>query len=45
VIRNTNATIDTALNAAKEAAREAGKNYSVLAADWTQANWSGLPIV
>lgn len=45
VVRNTNASLGTALNAAKEAASETGKNYSVIVADWTQASWNGLPMV
>jgi hypothetical protein len=45
VVRNTSVSLDTALNAAKEAAKETGKNYSIIVADWTQASWVGLVVV
>jgi hypothetical protein len=45
VVSNTNVTIDTALNAAKAAANETGKNSSIIVADWTRASWSGLAVV
>jgi hypothetical protein len=45
VVRNSNASLDTALNAAKEAASETGKSSWVIVADWTQARWSGLVVV
>jgi hypothetical protein len=45
VVPNTNVSLDTALNAAKEAAKETGKSYSIIVADWTRASWNGLAVV
>ncbi len=42
VVRFANVTHDVALRAAEEAASATGRNYSVIVADWAQANWNGL---
>ncbi len=42
VVRESNVTIDAALNAAVDAANETGKKSAVIVADWTQASWRGL---
>jgi Endoribonuclease GhoS len=44
-VENTDASMDTALNAAKEAADDTGKSSSVIVANWTQTMWIGLSIV
>jgi hypothetical protein len=45
VVRDTNSSLENALNAAQEAANETGKQSSVFVADWSTATWLGLSIV
>ncbi len=45
VVRDTNSSLQNALNAAKEAANETGKQSLVFVADWVSATWLDLPIV
>jgi hypothetical protein len=45
VVRSTNVNQATALTAAQEAASATGRNYSIIVADWSEATWSGLPVV
>ena len=45
VVAGTSSTLQNALNAATEAAKETGRQSWVLVADWNSATWVGLPIV
>jgi len=42
VATNASATLEVALNAAVEAAKETGKSSSTIVTDWTSASWNGL---
>ena len=44
VVEGTTSTLQNALNAATEAARETGKQSWVLVADWNNGTWLGLPL-
>ncbi|HXP67887.1 MAG TPA: type V toxin-antitoxin system endoribonuclease antitoxin GhoS [Candidatus Dormibacteraeota bacterium] len=44
-VANSSVMLQTACDAAIEAAKETGKAYSLIVADWGSAQWAGLPTV
>lgn len=44
IARNTNATLQVAINAAKGAANDTGKASAVIVAAWSSALWDGLSL-
>jgi hypothetical protein len=42
VMRDTNSSLQNALNKADEAANQTGKTSSIIVTDWTGAMWRGL---
>ncbi len=45
VMRNTNRTLQDALNLAVASANATGRTSSIIVTDWTTATWQGLPPV
>ena len=45
VMRDTNISLQDALNRAEQAANATGKSSSIIVCDWTAATWRGLAAV